>query len=451
VFSGKKVLVIGLARSGLATVSFLVRQGATVTANDIKKEEELGPQLQQLKELPVHLITGKHPHLKKGDYDLIIISPGVPPTITPVQEAKKLGIPIWSELELAARLIREPIVAITGTNGKTTTTSWLGHIFRKAGKNVVVAGNIGVPLIQAVQEQRGQIDFWVVEVSSFQLEHVVTFRPKIAIFLNLTPDHLDRHGTLENYGKTKARIFGNQGPEDFAILNRDDVYLRQIAPQIKSRVFWFSRTALPNWGIGVKNDWIVSCIEGQEEVICKTSDLGIPGPHNLENALAAAGAALLSGIDKNSIREGLATFPGVPHRLELVRTVDGVKFVNDSKGTNPESVLKALEAFPEEEIVLIAGGKAKGSGFHRLALKIKEKVKAVVLLGEARELIKKALHQVGYRKIWEVASLEEAVRTAAELAQPGDVVLLSPGCASWDMFQDFEERGNLFKELVHSL
>ncbi|HAA90416.1 MAG TPA: UDP-N-acetylmuramoyl-L-alanine--D-glutamate ligase [Peptococcaceae bacterium] len=450
-FFGKKVLVIGLARSGLATVSFLVKQGARVTANDIKKEEELEGGLQQLKKLPVRLITGDHPPVKQGDYDLIIVSPGVAPTIPPVQEARKLGIPVWSELELAARLIREPIVAVTGTNGKTTTTSLIGHIFQKAGKKAVVAGNIGIPLIQAVEQHRGGIDFWVVEVSSFQLEQVVTFRPKIGVFLNLTPDHLDRHGTLENYGKIKARLFENQGPEDFAVLNMNDAYLRKIAPNLKSRVFWFSRKELPNWGVGVRKDWIVSCFEGREEVICKTSDVEIPGPHNLENALAAVGAALLAGIDKKVIREGLATFPGVAHRLELVRIVNGIKFVNDSKGTNPESVLNALEAFPEEEIILIAGGRAKGSDFRKLALRIKERVKAVVLLGEARPLIKDALHQVGYRKVCEVSSLEEAVRTAAELAQPGDVVLLSPACASWDMFRDFEERGNLFKELVRAL
>ncbi|MDH7576414.1 MAG: UDP-N-acetylmuramoyl-L-alanine--D-glutamate ligase [Bacillota bacterium] len=452
-FQGKKVLVIGIARSGQAALRFLTSSGAQVTATDLKQEEDLGKEFQELKELPATFVTGRYPRVKRGEYDLIIISPGVPPTIFPVQKARKLGIPVWSELELAARLIKQPIIAVTGTNGKTTTTSLLGFIFQKAGIDCIVAGNIGIPLIQEVERTRRARDhvaYWVVEVSSFQLELIETFRPRIAVFLNLTPDHLDRHGTLENYGRTKARIFENQSPGDFAVLNYDDPWLLKLAPDLKSQIYWFSRQGLPGAGIGREGDWIKFTNNRAKDVLCAVHDIKLPGPHNLENALAAAAAALLAGIKQEVIVQALATFPGVPHRMELVRVINGVKYVNDSKGTNPESVLKALDAY-QEPVILIAGGKNKGSDFCSLAKKINQKVKALILLGEAAPLIGKAVRAAGFYQIWEVASLTDAVQTAYFLAQPGDVVLLSPACASWDMFRDFEERGNLFRQLVNQL
>ncbi len=449
----KKVLVIGMARSGQAALRFLAGSGARVTAADLKREEELGKEFQELKKLPATFVTGGYPPVRPGEYDLIIVSPGVPPTIPPVQRARDFGIPVWSELELAARFIKQPIIAVTGTNGKTTTTSLLGFIFQKAGIRCVVAGNIGIPLIQEVERinKSGEhVAYWIVEVSSFQLELIAAFRPWIAVFLNLTPDHLDRHGTLENYGKIKARIFENQGPGDFAVLNRDDPWLAKMPSRLKSQVYWFSRLGIPNQGIGREGDRIVFARQGEKEILCTTRDISLPGPHNLENALAAAAASLLAGVEKEAVVQALSTFPGVPHRLELVRIVNRVKYINDSKGTNPESVLKALDAY-QEPIILIAGGKNKGSDFRLLAEKIQERVKALILLGEAAPLIREAVRATGFSQIREAASLAEAVRIAHSFARPGDVVLLSPACASWDMFRDFEERGNVFRQLVAQL
>ncbi|MGB9791744.1 MAG: UDP-N-acetylmuramoyl-L-alanine--D-glutamate ligase [Thermacetogeniaceae bacterium] len=452
-FRGKKVLVVGLARSGLAAARFLARMGAEVTGTDIKGEEELGAGIEELRRLSVQLVCGKYPPIRRGCYDLVIVSPGVPSDIPLLRTAREAGIPVWSEVELAGRFIEEPIIAVTGTNGKTTTTSLIGYIFQQSGCDVVIAGNIGIPLIGEVERAlftKKKVNYWVVEVSSFQLEHIQLFRPHIAVFLNLTPDHLDRHGTLAEYGLTKARIFSNQRKTDYAVLNLDDPWICNNLRSLEPQAFWFSRRTVPDIGIGVHDGLIVVSKEGRKERVCPVGDVGIPGPHNLENALAGAAAALLAGIDIEVIAKALHTFPGVPHRLETVAVINGVKYVNDSKGTNPESVLKALESF-DAPIVLIAGGRHKGSDFGELARKIKEKVKALILLGEAAPLIKDAVMAAGYDKIWSVASMKEAVVTAAEIASPGDVVLLSPACASWDMFRDYEERGEVFRELVREL
>lgn len=452
-FEGKRVLVVGLARSGLAAARFLAKAGAEVIATDIKSEDELGAGVGELRQLGVRLECGEHPHLTEGLCDLIVVSPGVPSDIPLLIAAREAGIPVWSEVELAGRLIQEPIIAVTGTNGKTTTTSLIGYILQRSGRHVVIAGNIGIPLIGEVEKAlfaKKKVEYWVVEVSSFQLEHVRLFRPHIAVFLNLTPDHLDRHRTLEEYGMTKARIFSNQGETDFAVLNLDDPWISSNLRLLKPQSFWFSRRVLPDNGIGVSRGSIIFCREGHKERVCSVDDVGIPGPHNLENALAGAAAALLAGVDVGAVADALRTFPGVPHRLETVAVVNGVRYINDSKGTNPESVMKALDSF-DAPIILIAGGRHKGSDFGELARRIKEKAKALILLGEAAPLIKDAALAVGYDKIWEVASLKEAVLTAAEIARPGDVVLLSPACASWDMFRDYEERGEVFRKLVKEL
>ncbi len=452
-FREKKVLVVGMARSGQAAARFLANLGAEVTGTDLKTEEELGNGFQELKKLPINFVLGEHPPIRAGAYHLVVVSPGVPSTIPLLQAAKGLGIPVWSELELAGRFIREPIIAVTGTNGKTTTTALIGYIFRQAGIDAVVAGNIGIPLVGEVEKSRRsgrKVRYWIVEVSSFQLEHVRQFRPYIAVFLNITPDHLDRHGSLMEYGRTKLRIFANQRAGDYAVLNLDDPWIRDHLPVLRSSSFWFSRRALPENGIGVQGGLISFSREGRWETVCPAGDVGIPGPHNLENALAGAAASLLAGVDVKVVAKALSTFPGVPHRLEPVGVVDGVKYVNDSKGTNPESVLKALDSF-REPIILIAGGRHKGSDLGELAKKIKEKVKALILLGEAAPVIRDAVLAVGFSNIWNVASLKEGVQTAARLASPGDVVLLSPACASWDMFRDYEERGDIFRQLVKEL
>jgi UDP-N-acetylmuramoylalanine--D-glutamate ligase len=425
-----------------------------VTGTDIKQEADLdGESLSELRALSVNLVTGVYAEVQEEQYDLAVVSPGVPLTIPPVETAERLGIPVWSELELAARFVREPIIAVTGTNGKTTTTALTVYIFQQAGRRVLVAGNIGIPLIREVEragEQGFGVDYWILEVSSFQLERSLEFHPHIAVFLNLTPDHLDRHTTLEEYGRVKERVFANQGPEDLAVLNLDDPWVANHIHGLTARECWFSTQRAPAGGIGVADGSIVYETGGARQVLCPVQDVRIPGRHNLENALAAAAAALLSGIDCQTIAAALSTFPGVPHRLEPAGVLGGVKYVNDSKGTNPESVLKALDSF-QEPIILIAGGKPKGSDFTRLAGRIRSRVKALILMGQAAPQIEQAVRAAGYTAIWNEASLEGCVRTAARLAAPGDLVLLSPACASWDMFRDYEERGDLFKKLVHNL
>ncbi len=451
---GKRVLVIGLARSGQAVARFLAGVGAKVTGTDIKQEADLdGESLSELRALSVNLVTGAYAEVQEEQYDLAVVSPGVPLTIPPVRTAERLGIPVWSELELAARLVREPVIAVTGTNGKTTTTALTGYIFQQAGRRALVAGNIGIPLIREVEragEQGLGVDCWILEVSSFQLERSLEFHPHIAVFLNLTPDHLDRHTTLEEYGRVKELVFANQGPEDLAVLNLDDPWVADHIHGLTARECWFSTQRVPAGGIGVADGSIVYETGSARQVLCPVQEVRIPGRHNLENALAAAAAALLSGIDRQTIAAALSTFPGVPHRLEPAGVLGGVKYVNDSKGTNPESVLKALDSF-QEPIILIAGGKPKGSDFTRLAGRIRSRVKALILMGQAAPQIEQAVRAAGYTAIWNEASLEGCVRTAARLAAPGDLVLLSPACASWDMFRDYEERGDLFKKLVHNL
>jgi UDP-N-acetylmuramoylalanine--D-glutamate ligase len=448
------VLVIGLARSGQAVARFLAGLGARVTGTDIKEDADLGEEaLNDLRAHSVNLVTGGYPEVRDGQYDLAVVSPGVPLTIPPAMAVARLGIPLWSELELAARFVKEPIIAVTGTNGKTTTTALIGYIFQQAGRQVVVAGNIGIPLIQEVERARLQgqrVDYWILEVSSFQLERSPEFHPHIAVFLNLTPDHLDRHTTVEEYGRVKERVFVNQRPEDYAVLNLDDLWVADHIQGLQARECWFSTQQVPAGGIGVVDGSIVYESGGAKHLLCPVQEVLIPGRHNLENALAAAATALLAGIGHSCVAAALSTFPGVPHRLELAGVVGGVKYVNDSKGTNPESVLMALDSF-REPIILIAGGKPKGSDFTGLAGRISDRVKALILLGQAAPQIEQAVRAAGYTAIWNETGLEGCVELAARLAEPGDLVLLSPACASWDMFKDYEERGDLFKQLVHDL
>ncbi|HHV35546.1 MAG TPA: UDP-N-acetylmuramoyl-L-alanine--D-glutamate ligase [Syntrophomonadaceae bacterium] len=451
---GKKVLVVGMARSGQAAAHFLVKQGALVTGTDQKSEDVLGSGFKELKKLPISLVTGGYPEIRPDDFDLVIVSPGVPRDIEPISAAEYFNIPIWSELELAGRFIKEPIISVTGTNGKTTTTSLLGYIFEQAGLEVVVAGNIGVPLIQevekSIEEPRRRTDYWVVEVSSFQLERIECFRPHIAVFLNLAPDHLDRHGDLGTYGRTKARVFANQGSDDYAVYNLDDLLVSRYMNSVLGEKCGFSCYKLPHRGIGVQGEHIIYTFQGKDEPLCSVRDIRMPGFHNLENALAAAAVSLLAGVDQDCVVKALTSFPGVPHRVEEVRVLDGVRYVNDSKGTNPEAVLKALDSY-EAPVILIAGGRYKGGNLDELTQKICKKAKALILLGEAAPLFRKAAMAVGFNEIWEVSSLSEAVELAHNIARTGDVVLLSPGCASWDMFRDYEERGDLFRKVVEEL
>ena len=392
---------------------------------------------------------GTAPEIGAGAFDLAVISPGVPLSIPLVEGIRLAGIPLIGELELAFRESAIDYVAITGTNGKTTTTALTGQIFADAGVPVIVGGNIGQPLISLVE---GLTDDHVVvaEVSSFQLETVREFRPRVAVILNLTPDHLDRHGDMAGYLAAKAKIFHNQSETDFTVLNFDDLPVRRLAEKTRGRVIYFSQEAILERGVYVDQGRIIANINGQAAVVADCAKIKLRGRHNLENALAATAAACCLGVDPAVIGETLQQFPGVAHRLEFVRKIGEVTYVNDSKGTNPDSTLKALAAY-DQPIVLIAGGRNKGSDFHQLAQAIKEKVRQVILVGEAAAVLRQVLADAGYFSVADAPDFSRAVAMASIAASPGDVVMLSPACASWDMFKDFEERGDLFKTLVMAM
>lgn len=448
--NGRRVLVVGAGKSGLAAANFLARKGAHTTVTDVKGADELDGRLSGLDER-VALALGSYPDVTRETWDLVIVSPGVPADIPPLVQARAAGVEVIGELELAWRFARAPVVAVTGTNGKTTTTALIGEIFRTAGRRTLVAGNIGTPFSTAV-EDFGSEDVIVLEVSSFQLEAAPTFRPHVALVLNITPDHLDRHGSMEAYIAAKARIFANQGPDDRTILNADDPPTAALAARCPGQVIFFSRRHRLDQGIFVHRGEIV--VNGGDpdglQAVCPVDALRIPGAHNLENALAAVGAAWAMGVPVPAIARGLQAFQGVPHRLELVGVVGGVRYINDSKGTNPDASIKALEAFTEP-IVLIAGGRNKGNDFRPFAARFRDKVRALVVLGEAADEIARAAAEAGLREIRSAPDLPSAVRAAANLARPGDIVLLSPACASWDMFRNYEERGDLFRMVVKEM
>lgn len=446
---GKKVLVIGAGKSGLAASRYLAGKGAKVVLADQKEAPAFEQPVASLVPPGVELILGGYPPLEEGGFDLVVLSPGVPLSHPVVVRARTLGISVTGELELAFRRARAPVVAITGTNGKTTTTALTGQIFREAGIKTLVAGNIGRPLIAEV-EGYGPQDAIVLEVSSFQLETAETFRPRVAAVLNITPDHLDRHGTMEAYVAAKARIFARQREEDVTVLNYDDPLTRSLASSCPGRVVFFSRREKLAQGAFLRDGWITIEEAGKAHPLLPAGELPIPGLHNLENALAAAACAWWWGIPGEKIAEALRRFPGVPHRLEPVAEINGVVYVNDSKGTNPEASIKALEAF-DRPIVLIAGGRNKGSDFTAFAQVVKKKARALVVLGECASQVAEAARAAGMREIYRAFDLREAVLTAHRLARPGDVVLLSPACASWDMFKNYEERGDRFKEIVREL
>lgn len=446
---GKKVLIIGMARSGMASATFLHQKGAQVTITDLKTRQAAGSVADQLEAQGIGLHLGGYPQLSPGSYDMVVPSPGVPMETPPVLQALELGIPVIGEMELAYQFAHSPIVAITGTNGKTTTTTLVGELFRNAGITTLVGGNIGLPLVTEV-EKYGPKAVIVAEVSSFQLETIQNFRPRVAMILNLTPDHLDRHKTMEGYGGAKARIFENQQPSDFTVLNYDDPAVRAMADRCSGQVIFFSRQHKLDAGVYVQDGQVVINHQGKLVAVLDTKDIGIIGAHNLENALAATAAAFVMGIGVEVIAQTLQTFSGVAHRLEFVRELAGVRYINDSKGTNPDATIKALEAFTQP-VVLIAGGKNKGSDFDDLAVLIKERVKVLVLVGEAAEVIEAAVLRQNFADIKHADSFVQGITLAAESAADGDVVLLSPACASWDMFNNFEERGDLFKQVVNNL
>jgi len=443
---GKKILVIGLARTGVATSLFCASHGASVTATDTRTESDLSETPAKLRAAGVSLQLGGYNEKILDGKDLVVPSPGVPADSDILKFARAQNIPIWSEIELADRFLNGRLIGITGSNGKTTTTSLIEHILKNSGFSTLLAGNIGTPLIGVVEQTTDQT-VTVAELSSFQLEWIETFRPNISVFLNLTPDHLDRHGSMEAYGAAKARIFENQTTNDFAILNADDPASTPYAPT-KPKVFWFSRKQRVAQGAFLINDQIVFRHHGEEDMILKQSAIPLPGAHNLENVLAATIAARLVGARPAEIEKGVRSFAGVEHRLEFVAEHNGVRYYNDSKATNVDATLNALDAF-SGRILIILGGKDKGSDYTVLQMPLREKAVLALLIGAAAQKIENQIS--GSVAIERAGTIERAVEIASRTAQPGDIVLLAPACASFDQFENYEHRGRVFKQLVHEM
>ena len=442
----KRVLVVGLGKSGVASALFLKERGARVTVSDTKSPDQLREEIPQLLDHGITVETGGHGERTFRGQDLIVVSPGVPFDAPPLVQARALGELVVGEIELAAQHIPGPIVAITGSNGKTTTTTLAGEILTAGGIPTLVGGNIGTPAISLVSQAKPETAV-VLEVSSFQLETIATFRPKIAVILNITPDHLDRHRTFQAYVEAKARIFENQQASDFAVLNEDDATCRTLGERSRGQVFWFSRKKEVPRGAWVKDGQILFRDGQSQREIMLVSEIPLKGAHNVENILGAICAGALMGCDPAKIREAIQNFKAVEHRLEYVATVKGVEYYNDSKATNVDATIKALESFPKN-IHLIVGGKDKGSDYTVLNDLLRERVKRVYTIGAAAGKIES---QIKAAEVVHAETLENAVRRASAVAQPGDIVLLAPACASFDQFQSYNHRGRVFKEIVGSL
>jgi len=443
---GRRVLVVGLGKSGIASALFLADRGARVEVSDTKSEEELHHEIPQLLDRGIGVEAGYHGERTFTEQQLIVISPGVPFDVPQLVQARQAGIPVIGELELAARYLKGQIIAITGSNGKTTTTALTGEIIAAGAKKTLVGGNIGTPAISFVDEATD--DTWIVlEVSSFQLETIQTFHPKIAMVLNVTPDHLDRHHTFEIYASAKARVFENQTATDYTLLNADDATCAAMAAQTRAAVCWISRQHPVERGAFLRGDNIVWIDGGHEQQIMPVSDIGLKGAHNLENVLAGVCAGMLAGVAPPDIRRAVANFKAVEHRLEYVATVRGVAYYNDSKATNVDATIKALESFPGR-IHLILGGKDKGSDYSVLNQLLAERVKRVYTIGAAAAKIES---QIKGAPVVSSGTIDNAVRKAAETATDGDIVLLAPACASFDQFMSYEHRGRVFKDLVKQL
>ncbi len=441
--NGKNILIVGAARSGIAAAHFLRARGARVTLNDAKPLEEW-PAAAVLRAAGIEIAGGGHPLEMFAQADLIVVSPGVPLALTAFQHARKAGVPVIGEIELAARFLRGRAVGITGSNGKTTTTTLIGELLRDGGLPTQVGGNIGTALISLVETSR-DAGYTAVELSSFQLEAVAQLHLFVAVLLNITPDHLDRYASLDAYAAAKANIFINQTADDFAVLNADDERVVQMAAMTRARVLWFSRKRELSGGIFLRGEQIVSRWDGVEQVLIERADITLRGAHNLENVMAALGVGLACGVAPAAMRATIRQFKGVEHRLEFVAEIGGVQYYNDSKATNVDAALKSLEAFPGG-ITVILGGKDKGGDFTPLAPLVKKRCAHVILIGAAAEKIASAL--AGTRPLHRAATLGDAVRLGGQLTQPGGVVLLAPACASFDMFDNYEHRGRVFKEEV---
>ena len=445
--ANKKILVVGLARTGIATARFLRRRGAAVRATDLAAQAALGPGVAELRALDIDLALGGHRIEDFTAADLVVLSPGVPHTLAPLQAARSRGIPVIGEVELAARFIREPIVAVSGTNGKTTVTELLGRMLEASGRRVFVGGNIGRPLIGYVDGGQAA-DVVVAEISSFQLDTIATFRPSVGVLLNITDDHLDRYVDFAAYARSKMRLFENQAAQDAAVLNGADPVIRAQAAAIRSRRLFYNTAEAAENCAAVAETALALRLPGREAVRLDLAPFRLRGPHNVENACAAALAALAAGATPPGIQQALTTFAPLPHRIESVGVVNGVEYVNDSKATNVDAVLRALDCFATP-VVLIMGGLDKGGNFRLLETAVRRRAKALVLVGNASHTIRAALgHLVPTVQAPHMAA---AVGAAAGLAASGDVVLLSPGCASFDMYQNYQARGEDFRQAVQRL
>ena len=443
---GKKVLVVGLGKSGLAAALFLRHRGAQVTVSDARSAEALAKDIPALLEEGIMVETGGHGLLTFRRQDLIVVSPGVPLNTPELAQVRSFGLPVIGELELAARFLKGRILAITGSNGKTTTTALVGEILEKAGIPTLVGGNIGVPVVSLIEASTDET--WsVLEVSSFQLESTYQFHPSIAVILNITPDHLDRHGTFENYALAKERIFAAQDGNDSVVLNADNERAAQAAGRSSAKVYSFSVEHPVERGAWLEQGYVVYRADGDApvEAVMPLSGIPLKGTHNVENVLAAVCAARLAGAPVDAIRKAIEDFRAVEHRLEYVATINGVEYYNDSKATNVDATAKAVAAF-NSGIHLILGGKDKGSDYTLLAPLLRERVRAVYTIGSAAAKIESQLR--GVVSIRTCETLDVAVDAAANAARPGEVVVLAPACSSFDQFENYEHRGRVFKELV---
>ena len=442
---GKRVLVVGLGKSGVASATFLQARGAKVTVSDSKSEAQLRQEIPLLLDKGITVETGHHGERTFRDQDMIVVSPGVPFDQPQIEQARKQGIRVIGEIELAALFVAGHVIAITGSNGKTTTTSLCGDIIKAGGERTLVGGNIGTPAISFAEQ--ADADTWsVLEISSFQLETIESFRPEIAAILNITPDHLDRHHTFANYASAKERVFENQSASDYAVLNADNEPCVEIGKPLKSQVLWFSRLHDVRRGAFLRGETIVYR-DGKDQEILSVNDMLLKGAHNVENVLAAVCVGMAAGVAPEQIRKAVSQFKAVEHRLEYTATVKGVEYYNDSKATNVDATIKALESFAKG-VHLILGGKDKGSPYTVLNDLLHERVKTVYTIGAAASKIEAEVSGV---EVVHAETLENAVKLASQKAVKGDVVLLAPACASFDQFQSYEHRGRVFKELVRSM
>ncbi|MGD0830152.1 MAG: UDP-N-acetylmuramoyl-L-alanine--D-glutamate ligase [Terracidiphilus sp.] len=445
----KKVLVVGLGKSGLAAALFLRHRGALVTVSDVRSAEQLAKEIPALIEEGIMVEAGGHGLLTFRRQDLIVVSPGVPLDTPELAQVKHFGLPVIGELELAARFLKGKMLAVTGSNGKTTTTTLLGEILAAGGLQTLVGGNIGLPVVSLIDQSTD--DSWsVLEVSSFQLESTELFRPAIAVILNITPDHLDRHGSFENYARAKERIFAAQTAEDSLVLNADNPRTAKAAARSAARVYWFSVEHSVSQGAWLEQGWVVyrSAPDAATEKVMPSRAIPLKGAHNIENVLAAVVAARLAGVSAEVIRRAVECFQAVEHRLEYVATHNGVEFYNDSKATNVDATAKAIAAF-SGGVHLILGGKDKNSDYRELADLLRERVSAIYTIGAAAEKIE--THLRGVVSIHSCETLDKAIQVSAAAARPGEVVLLAPACSSFDQFENYEERGRVFKQIVKEL